>query len=193
MNYILAKYQYSLKVICVLMASETTTGIGASVLKGKRLPETRARSVPHRREFVRAVFLSAIHYLGMIAAATTLVVFFFQPTPLATKVFILCIGFSVVTWLLSFFKRRHTHCPLCKGTPLINSGALAHQKATRIFPFNHGVSATISIIATQKFRCMYCGTQFDMLKTPSHQLGGGGTRYEGDYTQYNTYTPDERE
>ncbi|MBG7607085.1 MAG: hypothetical protein IZT59_03510 [Verrucomicrobia bacterium] len=102
-------------------------------------------------------------------------------------------GFTVVTWLISFFKRRHTHCPLCKGTPLINSGALAHQKATKTFPFNHGVSATISIIATHKSRCMYCGTLFDMLKIPSHNLGSRDTKYQADYTQYNTYTSEEKE
>lgn len=175
------------------MDSRAKQDIGASAKKGKRMPETRARSVPHRQVFVRAVMLSAIHYLGIIAAATTLVVYFIQPTALAAKVFILCLVFTGVTWLISFFKRRHTYCPLCKGTPLINSGALAHQKATKIFPFNHGVSATLSIIVTQKFRCMYCGTLFDMLKTPSHSLGSGDPKYQADYTQYNTYTSDEKE
>ena len=191
MNYILANYQECLKIFLVLMGSNVRRNMEASVPKGKRIVETRARSVPHRQVFVRAVMLSAIHYLGIFAAVTTLVVFFIQPTPLATKVFMLCIGFTGFTWLVSFFKRRQTHCPLCKGTPLINSGALAHQKATKIFPFNHGVSATLSIIATQKFRCMYCGTLFDMLKTPSHHLGSGDSKYQ-DYTAYSTYTSDEK-
>jgi len=191
MNYILANYQESLKIFPTLMGGEVRRDAATSVPKGKRLEEHRARSVPHRQVFVRAVVISAIHYLGILAAATTLVVFFIQPTPLATKVFILCIAFTGFTWLVSFFKRRQTHCPLCKGTPLINSGALAHQKATKIFPFNYGVSATLSIIATQKFRCMYCGTLFDMLKTPSHHLGSGDSKYQ-DYTAYSTYTSDEK-
>lgn len=174
------------------MGSDHREGSGSSIPKGNRLPESRARSVPHRQTFVRAVFLSVVHYLGIIAAATTLVVFFIQPTPLATKVFMLCVGFTVFTWILSYFKRRDTHCPLCKGTPLINSGALPHQKAVRIFPFNHGVSATILIILTQQFRCMYCGTLFDMLKAPSHILGSGDLDDQG-YTQYNSYTSDEDE
>ncbi|MFD2257411.1 hypothetical protein ACFSSA_12070 [Luteolibacter algae] len=127
------------------------------------------------------MILCAIHYLGVIASITTLVLFFLNPQPFTTKVLVACLGFTAFTWLLAFFKRRHTHCPLCKGTPLINSGALAHQKAVRIFPLNHGVTATLSIIATQQFRCMYCGTAFDMLKTPSHQLQNEEARYQDEY------------
>ena len=91
-----------------------------------------------------------------------------EPSRLASRVILCGIIFCAFSWLLAFFKRRTAHCPLCKGTPLFNSGALAHSKAIRIFPFNHGVSATLSIIATQKFCCMYCGSDFDLLKTPSH-------------------------
>ncbi len=123
-------------------------------------------------------------YLGIIAAATTLVMFFLHPTPLATKVFIGCVGITSVFGCLAFFSKRQTHCPLCKGTPLVNSGALAHQKAVRIFPFSHGTTATLSIIATQKFRCMYCGTQFDILKTPSHLQSYNESKYGSGYTQY---------
>lgn len=156
--------------------------------KAKRNPGERARSVPHKQPYVRAVFLSVLHYMGILAALTTLAVFFVNPTRLATHVFVACLLFSGVTWLLAYLKRRGTHCPLCKGTPLVNTGALAHQKATRIRPFNHGVSATFSIIATQTFRCMYCGTAFDLMKTPSHLSGKCDTNYRTDYT---TYTPDE--
>ncbi len=144
--------------------------------------------MPHRQTFVRAVLLSAIHYLCILAAATTLFVYTCQPSPLSAKVFIGFMFLSVASWVLAFVKRRHTHCPLCKGTPLINSGALSHKKASRLFPFNHGVTATLSIIAMQKFRCMYCGTEFDLLKTPSHHLQNG----EGKYSAYNTYTSEDK-
>jgi len=112
-----------------------------------------------------------MHYIGILATATTLAVFLIEPSDLATRVLIVSLVFTAVTWLMAFFKRRATHCPLCKGTPLINSGAIPHRKAFRIYPFNHGVSATFSIIATQKFRCMDCGTGFDILKDPSHLRG----------------------
>lgn len=131
----------------------------------------RARSLPSSRPFNVAAFFSALHYLGLITVITAFVLFFIEPSQLATKVIVGGIAFSGVTWLIAFFKRRSAQCPLCKGTPLINSGALAHSRATRIYPLNHGVSATLSILATQTFRCMYCGSDFDLLKTPSYQRG----------------------
>jgi hypothetical protein len=128
-----------------------------------------ARSLHSSRPFNVAAVFSALHYLGIAVTLTALVLIFTDPSLLARDVFIGGIAFSVVTWLISFFKRRSAHCPLCKGTPMINSGALAHSRASRIFPFNHGVTATLSIITTQSFRCMYCGSDFDMLKTPSNR------------------------
>jgi hypothetical protein len=128
----------------------------------------RARSLPTSRPFTVAVFFTSLHYLGVIATSTSFALLVSERSQLAAKVFVAGLAFSAVTWLIAFFKRRSAFCPLCKGTPLINSGALAHSKATRIPPFNHGVSATLSILATQRFCCMYCGSDFDLLKTPSH-------------------------
>ncbi len=132
---------------------------------------TRARSLPSSRPFAVAAIFSAMNYVGLIATATAFAMFFMEPSQLATKLLVGGIAFSVLTWWIAFFKRRSAHCPLCKGTPMINSGALAHSKATRLHPLNHGVSATLSIIATQSFRCMYCGSDFDLLKTPSYRRG----------------------
>ena len=139
----------------------------------------RARSLPTNRPFSVAAFFLALHYLGLITTATAFVLFLSEPSQLASKVIVGGLAFSGVTWMIAFFKRRCAHCPLCKGTPMINSGALAHSRATRIYPFNHGVSATLSIIATQTFRCMYCVSDFDMLKKPSYQRG----KQSGTYTE----------
>ena len=68
-------------------------------------------------------------------------------------------------------------------------GFTAHQKATKIWPLNHGVSATLSIIATQKFRCMYCGTLYDLMKIPSHLSGKDESKYSGEYTAYTKDEP----
>jgi uncharacterized membrane protein (UPF0136 family) len=116
-----------------------------------------------------AVFFCALHFLGLIVTVTTLVGFILQPSMLASRLLVAGIVFSALSWLIAYFKRRGVHCPLCKGTPLINSGALPHTRARRIGPFNHGVSAVISIMATQKFRCMYCGSDYDLLK-PRNRL-----------------------
>jgi len=136
--------------------------------KGKAL---RARSLPSSWPFVVGAFFSVLHYFALITTLTALVLIFIEPSQLATTVLVSGLASSGVTWIVAFFRRRAAHCPLCKGTPLINSGALAHSRATRIYPFNHGVSATLSIIATQTFRCMYCGSDFDLLKTPSYKRG----------------------
>ncbi len=130
-----------------------------------------ARSLSSKRPFKVAVFFSSLHFLGLITTVTALVLFFLEPSPLTRNFVLGGIGFSVVTWLIAFFKRRAAYCPLCRGTPLIDSGASPHFRATRIFPFSHGVSATLSIIASLTFRCMYCGSDFDLLKTPSHLRG----------------------
>ena len=132
----------------------------------------RARSLPNARPYRIAVFFSSLHYLGLIATVTALVFVLIQPSLVAMRTVVGGILFCALTWLIAFFKRRGACCPLCKGTPLINSGARAHIQARRIPPFNHGVSAILSIIAKQKFSCMYCGSYFDLLKPPSHLLRG---------------------
>ena len=118
-----------------------------------------------------------LHALGLVASLTALVCMVIQPSHLALRVFLASLGFTVITWGAAFFKRRAAHCPLCKGTPLMNSGALPHARAWRIRPFNHGLSAVLSILATQTFRCMYCGSDFDLLK-PSSRLHGHGEEGE---------------
>ena len=133
-----------------------------------------ARSLPSARPFNAAAFFSALHYLGLLATATALVVLLMEPSELALRLVTGGLGFSVVMWLVAFFKRRAALCPLCRGTPLVNSGALTHAKATRVFPLNHGVTAICSIIATRTFRCIYCASDFDLLKTPSRLRGKNG-------------------
>ena len=87
----------------------------------------RARSLPSSRPFQVAVFFSALHFLGLIATVTALVLLFQEPSQLAMKVMLSGLMFSVIMWLIAFFKRRAAYCPLCKGTPLFNSGALPHS------------------------------------------------------------------
>jgi len=119
--------------------------------------------------------------MGVATTLTAFILMLSDPGSLASYLVLGGTGFSAITWLVASIKRRCAFCPLCKGTPLINSGARPHSKATRILALNHGVSATLSILTTQKFRCMYCGSNFDLLKTPSRLRGlsdddGGLTR-----------------
>lgn len=134
----------------------------------------RARSLPNSRPFRVAVFFASLHYLGLILCATALWRCYKEPSETASRILLGGIAFSALTWIIAFFKRRNVFCPLCKGTPLLNSGARPHLRARRILPLNHGTTAILSILAVQKFRCMYCGSDFDLLKTPSHLRGMGG-------------------
>jgi hypothetical protein len=119
-----------------------------------------------------AVFFSSIHFLGLVCAATALVCVLVKPGQLAVNLFVGSVVFSAITWLIAFFKRRGTFCPLCKGTPLINSGARVHARAWRLFPLSHGMTATLSVMVAQKFRCMYCGSDYDLLKPRTRLLHG---------------------
>jgi len=130
----------------------------------------RLRSIPNPKYFNIAAFYCVIHYLGLITLLTTLAIVLVNPTETGLIIVLASLGFSILSWLFAYSRRKNTFCPLCKGTPLINSGATPHSSARRIFPFNNGVSAVISIIATQKFCCMDCGAKFDLLKISKHQL-----------------------
>jgi len=135
-----------------------------------RIP--RARSLPSSKPFRTAVFFTSIHYLGLVVSVTALACFFLEPSQEATRILVGGMAFSAFTWLIAFFKRRSTFCPLCKGTPLLNTGAHTHIRARRFLPLNHGTTAIFSIMSTQKFRCMYCGSDYDLLKPPTRLLHG---------------------
>ena len=118
--------------------------------------------------------LGALHFLCLIFTLTAAAVFFTDHSELASRFLLAGMAASVASWLLAFIKRRGVYCPLCKGTPLVNSGARPHAKAWRIPPLNQGTSAMLSLLASQRFRCMYCGETFDLMK-PSNRLIRGGT------------------
>jgi len=109
--------------------------------------------------------LILVHYMGLIATVAALIFYIIDPVKVPYLFFVFAAVFSIITWLLACAKRRSALCPLCKGTPLINSGAHPHVRARQLSILNHGISAALSIMFTHKFRCMYCGTDFDLLKS----------------------------
>lgn len=132
--------------------------------------EAKARSIRHKRPFVGAVLASAIHYLCLVATVTCGVIFALDPQQRTMRALVACLGLSLVSWLIAYFRRRAAVCPLCKGTPMLHSGALPHAKAFRLPPFNHGVTAVLSTLVSQQFTCMYCGCRFDLLKESSQHV-----------------------
>lgn len=124
----------------------------------------RARSIPYRWPFFSALFWTAVYYLCLISWMTCAVMFAIKRDQLTSKLLIGAMLLSVLSWIWAFFKRRAARCPLCKGTPLLNSGALPHGRAVRLAPLNHGTTACLSLLFTQEFRCMYCGNLYDLMK-----------------------------
>ena len=128
-------------------------------------PVSRARSIHDKRPFHRAIFFTLVHYLSGIAFVTCGVILFLHSTPMTVaKPLVASAVTFAVTWLISFLRRRSARCPLCKGSPLLDSGAAKHAKAYRLRPFNHGTTAVLGILFLNRFRCMYCGTPYDLQK-----------------------------
>ncbi len=129
----------------------------------------RARSVHDKGPYKLAVFFMLVHYLSIVALITCVVIFILHPKQASVPPLIGSIGATLFTWLVAFIKRRSVRCPLCKGSPLLDSGAVKHAKAYRLRPLNHGNTAILGILFLSRFRCMYCGTPYDLLKKPSSQ------------------------
>ena len=129
----------------------------------------RCRSVPYRTPYYVATFWMIFHLFCVSGTLTLLVLFFLHHRTVDVSQFkkLIVIGAvaSLVSLVISYSRRRAARCPLCIGTPLMNTGALTHKRSTTIGPLNEGYSALVSIAFTQKFRCMYCGTRYDLLKS----------------------------
>jgi len=135
--------------------------------------QPRMRSVPYRTPFISAGLFALINYWAAFSILVVLPLFLIDPTLMAQRALIGCVAFYFLSAIASFLKRRKVLCPLCKGTPLLSTRAHVHPKAFRIFPLDHGTTATLALIFTQTFRCMFCGSRFDLLKPkpPRHECG----------------------
>ena len=125
--------------------------------------------MPYKRPFISAIVLTVFFYFSLVGFFAALFVFFTRQDMFSAA---MMIGFgvgSVILWILSFLKRRDARCPLCKGTPLLDSAAHRHIHARRMFPLNYGTTAVLGSILRQKYTCQYCGTPFDLLKIPDKQ------------------------
>ena len=133
----------------------------------------RDRSVPFKRPFITAVLSMLVFYLclvGLLAAITAFVLSDKGLQHRAAYVIAALLGASAICWIFAYLMRRKANCPLCKCTPFLDNLALKHQKARKTWPLNYGNSAVLSVLCTQRWRCMYCGTPFDILKNKSKEL-----------------------
>jgi hypothetical protein len=66
--------------------------------------------------------------------------------------------------LLAFLNNEKLHCNLCHGTVLHEKRCRKHASATRIPGLSHRAATVASILTTGQFRCMYCGTSYQLKK-----------------------------
>ena len=125
------------------------------------------RSIHHKRPFIESNLLALLHYLSLIAVITLAVILIRVGGAEVKEGLIAAVIAFAVTWLLCYIRRLNTRCPLCKGTPLLDCAAVKHKKAVRFAPLTYGTTAQLSLLFSQRFRCMYCGTGFDLLKKSS--------------------------
>lgn len=127
-------------------------------------PQERYRSLPRSYPFLVAVTWTSLFYLllsGLVASVTAYCLHGNAQSVALSIAFPIA---ALVIWAAAYLSRRKAHCPLCKGTPLLDSRATPHAKATRIFPLNFGTSNLLRILFTRRFRCQFCGSPFDLLK-----------------------------
>ena len=130
-----------------------------------------ARSLPYKQPFLRALFFTGLWFLSLIAFGTLAVLFLLSgDRSLGVPLIGSMLG-SAVLWAIAFPARRSVRCPLCKGTPLSDNRASKHSNARRIFPLNYGMTAILSLFFTMRFRCMFCGNPFDLLKKSQSSYG----------------------
>ncbi|BCX47269.1 hypothetical protein HAHE_11770 [Haloferula helveola] len=130
-----------------------------------------ARSVPHKGPYVASMAFAFLHYLSIVAGATLGYILIRTGEPDVANWLILSMCAIALTWLLNYASRRTARCPLCTGTPLLDNRAAKHRKAVRLKPLNYGVTAQLSLLIIQRFRCMYCGTPFDLHREPNRMNG----------------------
>ena len=111
-----------------------------------------------------------VHYVAVVAAGTLGFILIRTHDVGVAYWLAYALGAIAITWVIGYIFRRSARCPLCKGTPLLDTKASKHRKAVRIRPFNFGATALLHLTFSYRFRCMYCGTPFDLLRKPGQHL-----------------------
>lgn len=124
----------------------------------------RARTLPNKSSYQVSILWTLLLYLILICIVAAGAGVYLNPIPKNTYLLLGLAASLIPVWLFSFFSRKRASCPLCKGTPLLDSQASKHVKAVKIFPLNYGHTNIIRAVVTQRMRCHFCGTPYDLLK-----------------------------
>jgi hypothetical protein len=108
--------------------------------------------------------LGSLFLISVICFITSIGIYIANQSRQSAFLVIIILVLTLFLWLLSLFKRRTERCPLCHGTPYLNTAANKHVKATKLPFLNYGISNLMRTIFTRKFRWMFCGQLDDFLK-----------------------------
>lgn len=136
----------------------------------------RARSVPFKRDLVRALIITAVFYAAVVGLLTSVAIYLLEPKAHSGILFVGLMALTLGCWLFSYLARRKAKCMLCHGTPFLDSGAHVHAKAWKFPGVNYGNSNAMRSLFTLHYRCMYCGTLYDFLKPVTNPLPGSGKK-----------------
>ncbi|MGJ8723907.1 MAG: hypothetical protein ACSHYB_05065 [Roseibacillus sp.] len=132
----------------------------------RKLPyQQRARSLPHKHFYRVSLCWAVVLYTLVLCIIAAGIGFALVDNVSNGYLLVALVLSALLVWVFSFFSRKKATCPLCKGTPFLDSRASKHVKAVRILPFNYGTTNILRALVTRRFRCHFCGTPFDMLKT----------------------------
>lgn len=127
--------------------------------------QQRARSLPHKYYYRLSLNWVILFYFILVCIIAAAFGFAFDSSIENAYLLLALVVSAVPVWLIGFLVRRKASCPLCKGTPFLDSRASKHVKALRLAPLNYGTTNLLRALITRRFRCHFCGTPFDMLKT----------------------------
>ncbi|MBK1790664.1 hypothetical protein [Persicirhabdus sediminis] len=127
------------------------------------------RSVHRPKPFIKTARLCVTQYLFATAAITLLVYTLAFPSPATAIIALVCMVLFFAFWLLSNISSRSATCPLCRGKCLASSKASKHKKAYRLKPLSYAQTTALSIVFTNKWRCMHCGSVYDLKKKPGQR------------------------
>ena len=133
--------------------------------KSRKMPyNQRARSLPHKHHYRISLWWAALFYTLVLCIVAAGIGFALEDNQDNAFLLIGLVFAAIIIWPLGYLSRKKATCPLCKGTPLLDSRASKHEKAVRFFPFNYGTTNILKAIIARRLRCHFCGTPFDLLK-----------------------------
>lgn len=133
----------------------------------------RSLSLHHKKPFIVALIATLCFWVVSVACLTCFISIILlgksKGTPM-TKLLIALLILSIILWFFAYLQRRRARCPLCKASPFLGTLSHTHPKAERVLFLGPQTTAILKALFTLRWRCMHCGTPFDLLKKTDRRL-----------------------